>query len=118
MKRNFLNPIFLFIVLISSISFAQPVTTDALTFSQTSEGYATARAIAMGGALASLGADLSSLSYNPAGLAMYRNNEFVFVPQILSIKTNATYNGVNNSNAALAKFDATVGGVIHFGRHP
>lgn len=115
MKKKFFPLTTLFLILIGYTSVAQPVTTDALTFSQTREGFATARATAMGGAIASLGADISSLSYNPAGLAMYRNSEFVFVPQILSVRTNATYGGVNNINSALARFNASVGGVAYFG---
>ena len=35
----------------------------------------TARSMGMGGAFASLGADMASLSYNPAGVGMYQRNE-------------------------------------------
>ncbi len=37
-----------------------------------------ARATAMGGAFGSLGADVSSMSLNPAGMGMYRTSEMIF----------------------------------------
>lgn len=117
-KKSFILVLFLLVWTMntSSAQSVYPVSVDALTYSQTLEGFATARAAAMGGAMASLGGDISSLSYNPAGLAMYRNSEFVFTPQIHSIKTNATYQSVNNMNSSLARFNASVGGVVAFGR--
>lgn len=42
----------------------------------------TARTIAMGGAFASLGADLGSMAINPAGLGMFRHNEVSLTPMI------------------------------------
>lgn len=41
-----------------------------------STNLSTARSAALGGAFTSLGADLSSMHINPAGLGMYRNSEF------------------------------------------
>ena len=37
--------------------------------------FGTARAMALGGAFTSLGADMSAMSINPAGLGMYRRSE-------------------------------------------
>ena len=48
--------------------------TDLAQLSQT-HVFGTARVMGGGGAFASLGADLSSMSLNPAGLGMYRRNE-------------------------------------------
>lgn len=50
--------------------------TDALKFSQQEHTYMSARVAAMGGAFSSLGADISSMSINPAGLGMYRSSAF------------------------------------------
>lgn len=47
---------------------------DSYTFSQT-ELRGTARFMGMGGAFTALGADLSSLSQNPAGIGMYRGSD-------------------------------------------
>lgn len=44
--------------------------------------FGTARATGMGGAFVSLGADLTSMSLNPAGLGMYRSNEFSITPLV------------------------------------
>lgn len=49
--------------------------TDMVQYSQFTTNYGTARSTAMAGAFTSLGADLSSMSINPAGLGMYRSSE-------------------------------------------
>lgn len=63
---------------------------DLLRFSQYNWSYGTARSAAMGGAFSSLGADLSSMMLNPAGLGMYRRSEIGFSPSFtsLAIKNN------------------------------
>lgn len=48
---------------------------EAAKFSQTEHSFMSARVSAMGGAFTSLGADLSSMAINPAGLGMYRSSE-------------------------------------------
>ncbi len=51
--------------------------TDELPIlSSVNNGFGTARSIAMGSAYTSLGADLSSMGINPAGLGMYQSSEF------------------------------------------
>ncbi len=63
----------------------------------------TARSAAMGGAFTSLGADLSSLHINPAGLGMYRSSDFgiTFGPSMSSV-TNSMRgeNSVTDSRTA------------------
>ncbi len=54
---------------------------DLAQLSQT-HAFGTARAMGMGGAFVSLGADLASLSLNPAGLGMYRSNELSITPLV------------------------------------
>ena len=44
--------------------------------------FGTARAMGMGGAFTSLGADLTSMALNPAGLGMYRSSEFSLTPMV------------------------------------
>lgn len=51
--------------------------------------FGTARAMGMGGAFTSLGADLTSMALNPAGLGMYRSSEFSFTP-LVSVSHAAT----------------------------
>ena len=83
--------------------------TDMVQYSQFSTNYGTARSTAMAGAFTSLGADLSSMSINPAGLGMYRSSEvgITFGSNLASSKFSMPYGGnterkfsVNNLGAA------------------
>lgn len=78
----------IFLSLLASPLFAQNET-DVLRASQQFTG-GTARNIGMGGAFGALGADMSSLSLNPAGIGVYRRSEFTFTPSVISndAKTN------------------------------
>ena len=78
----------------------------------------TARSMALGGAFTSLGADLASMSINPAGLGMYRRNEIALTPMMTfqSSETPGTMsyakNGKNrfsmaNFGAALNAYEGT-----------
>lgn len=86
---------------------------DALRYSQPTIG-GTARSVAMGGAFGALGGDFSSLSGNPAGIAVYRKSEFTFTPEFYTSKTNARFNGTEvgekntNFNFSNLGFVATV----------
>ena len=63
---------------------------DLYRYSDQSFSFGTARSAAMGGAFSSLGADLSSMAINPAGLGMYRRSEIGFTLGYthLTTKTN------------------------------
>lgn len=63
---------------------------DALRFSWSVPG-GTARSQAIGGAMGSLGGDLSATFVNPAGLAFYKTGDFVFSPRFQFGKNKATY---------------------------
>lgn len=65
---------------------------DALRYSQIYFG-GTARNMSMAGATGSMGADLSSLSNNPAGLGLYNRSEVTFSPSIFEGGTESTYLG-------------------------
>jgi hypothetical protein len=68
----------LLLIILSGSAFAQEPA-DALRFSWTVPN-GTARNQAIGGAMGSLGGDLSATFVNPAGLAFYRTGDFVFTP--------------------------------------
>lgn len=55
---------------------------DMFILSQVNFGFGTARSMSMAGAFTSLGADLSAMGINPAGLGMYRSNDISFSPMI------------------------------------
>lgn len=86
--------------------------TDMIELSQTQFNFGTARAMAMAGAFTSLGADLSSMSINPAGLGMYRHNDISVTPMMsfARSKTNAPEYG-NNSRDRFSM--ANIGVVIN-----
>ena len=96
-KTNLMKRISLIIIavlsLISGIK-AQNVE-DALRYSQVFYG-GTARFMSMGGAFTALGADMSSLSQNPAGLGVFRSSEVTISPQLNNINTSAGFNGVTS----------------------
>lgn len=79
------------IVMTFSMTFAQSHI-DALRYSQHIIG-GTARYTAMGGAFGALGGDFSTLSHNPAGLAVYRGSEFTFTPEFYVDNTTTRYFG-------------------------
>lgn len=65
---------------------------DALRFSWATPG-GTARQQAIGGAMGSLGGDISASFSNPAGLAFYKTGDFVFTPIYQMGKTKGSYFG-------------------------
>ncbi|MEP7166345.1 MAG: hypothetical protein ABI741_16710, partial [Ferruginibacter sp.] len=79
--------LFLFI-LIHAKAFLQ-VPEDALRYSWYPQT-GTARNMAIGGAMGSLGGDISAIFVNPAGLGFYKTREFVFSPgfNLSNIKAN------------------------------
>lgn len=79
------------ILLITCSAFAQDLT-DALRYSNYHLS-GTARSAAMGNAFGALGGDFSSLSINPAGVAVYRSGEFTFTPSIGKTSIDGTYMG-------------------------
>lgn len=82
------------------------------------EATGTARSMGMGGAFTSLGADMSSFGYNPAGFGMYQRNE-ISVSLGLGVTTAKNYNGysgagnsatrfsINNAGASLKVYEGT-----------
>lgn len=86
----------LFATLINLVASAQN-DIDAMRYSQTM-AYGDARFMGMGGAFGSLGANVSCMNLNPAGIAMYKKGEFVFTPGVQFQGTNASSYGTNSSD--------------------
>jgi hypothetical protein len=78
---------------------------DALRYSQIFYN-GSARFNAMGGAFASLGAELSSINMNPAGVGMFRTMEMSFSPQL---QYNNTSTAFNNSMSKGYKYNFGIG---------
>lgn len=91
--------------LIIPIALAAQGPADALRYSQNINS-GTARFVSMGGAFGALGSDFTSLSYNPAGLGVYRTSEFTFTPSFYSRNDESKYNGsLANSSRTRFGFD-------------
>ena len=67
---------------------------DALRFSQTYSG-GTARTQALGGSSVALGAEMTSISGNPAGLGMYNRSEASITPGFTYSTNRTTVNGTS-----------------------
>ncbi len=87
--------IFLAILLMQQLNAQEPV--DALRYSMLGHG-GTARARAIGGAMTSLGGDISAAFINPAGLGLYKTGEFTFTPSLSFNNTSINY--LNNKSKA------------------
>ena len=83
----------IFILLISGLTFSTSYSqevSDAMRYSQDNLT-GTARFRAMGGAFGALGGDLSSLAVNPAGSAIFSNNQVGVTFSNQNIKNNSSY---------------------------
>ena len=69
----------LFLTLFISIKIVAQIPEDVLKYSFLPQN-GTARSLAIGGAMGSLGGDITATFVNPAGLGNYRTGEFVFTP--------------------------------------
>ena len=71
MKRYFLLPL----LALATAAQAQDSYTNERLFNNSGDVIGTARYVGMGGALGALGADISGISWNPAGIGLYRKND-------------------------------------------
>lgn len=69
---------------------------DAVRYAQDNLS-GTARFRAMGGAFGALGGDLSSININPAGSAVFSNNQIAVTLSSFNAKNNSNYFGTNTS---------------------
>lgn len=87
---------------------------DALRFSEKSYS-GSARLIGSGGAFGALGADFGALSINPAGVAIYRDDEFSFTPSLRVRRVNAAYEG-DQFNAFESGLSISGCGIVNVGK--
>lgn len=86
---------------------------DALRYSWNVQS-GTARIQAIGGAMGSLGGDITATFMNPAGLGFYRTGDVVFTPHYSFGKTKASYLGRREDTTA-NKFALGTSGVVFGG---
>lgn len=71
---------------------------DAFRYSSYSNT-GSSRFIGLSGAMGSIGGDLTSLNYNPAGLGIYKSSEYVFAPRYLYNSVESNYNGYTRTDS-------------------
>ncbi len=103
--------VFIFSLLTIFISFAYAQTdVDALRYS-TPSVQGTARNIAVGNTMGTIGAEISSLSTNPAGIAQFSSTEFSLSTAIAINRTKSNFLG-NTISDGKVKFQITNIGVV------
>jgi len=80
---------------------------DAMRYSQITFG-GTARFSAMAGSMGALGGDFSTLSFNPAGIGIYKKTELMISPAIFYQKTTSTF---NSRQAEDSKLNFNIGNI-------
>lgn len=88
---------------------------DAMRYSQLTFG-GTARFASMAGSMGALGGDISTLSFNPAGIAVFRKNELSITPSIFSQSTTSTFNNTQDAARKLNFNFGNIGIVASFDR--
>ena len=82
---------------------------DALRYA-TPDVQGTARNMALGNTMGTIGADITSISTNPAGIAKYSSTEFVLTPAISIAKSSSSFLG-NTTKDSKVKFQLTNFGI-------
>ena len=113
MRKIFL----LLICIVSTFTLFAQEPADALRFSwYTSSG--TARQQAVGGAMASLGGDITAAYVNPAGLGFYKTGDFVLTPGFNFLNNKSTYYGRTEKDKKNNFSFGTSGIVLGSGTNP
>src|SRR5579863_5792929 len=99
------------LVLYYQYSFAQ-LPEDALRLSSVTPS-GTARQQAIGGAMGSLGGEISCMFVNPAGLSMFRTNEVVISPGFRFSNNDAIFRGTGTPTNFSANFNLGTSGVVY-----
>jgi hypothetical protein len=84
--------IFLSTALLIAVNLQAQTDADALRYSGSSLS-GTSRFTSMSGAFSALGGDFTTLSFNPAGIGIYRTSEFTFTPSVFVGSTSAKFLG-------------------------
>jgi hypothetical protein len=93
-----MNRKILLVLALSTGTFVKAQTPeDALRYSYYTQN-GTARSMATGGAMTSLGGDLTSLFTNPAGLGFYKTGEYLITPGFVMNNNRNTFRGKENKN--------------------
>ncbi len=112
MKLRIVFAIMGLVLLATDKTFAQSYAEEALIISRMRPG-GSARIQGMGGVQTSLGGDISSAYYNPAGLGMYNRSEISFTPGYVISNSDASYLGNTTSASKTNLIVPNFGIVLH-----
>ena len=84
------------LIILFSVKLFGQGSDDACLFSQTYY-QGTAKAMGMGNALGAVGGDMTAVNINPAGMGIYRSNEFATTLNLMDNYQRSTYYGTANS---------------------
>lgn len=102
--------LFIFFGILMAFSANSQNETDALRYSYLNYN-GTARYAGLGGAMGALGADMSAISMNPAGMGRYSRSDFSFTGDLTFTQSKGAYDG-NTLNASKANFNVSNVGVV------
>ncbi len=92
-----MKKIYITLLLGFNILFIKAQTPDDALRTAWFTGNGTARNIATGGVMGSLGGDLTAANVNPAGLGLFKTNEFVMSPNFLFNNNKFNYRGTDTA---------------------
>jgi hypothetical protein len=102
---------FALIGLLSCFRLSAQLPEDALRTSWTTPS-GTAREQAIGGAMGSLGGEISAGFVNPAGLGLYKTNELVISPGLRFLSDKSNYLGTTTSASAATNYNMGTTGLV------
>lgn len=105
--KKFLLSLSVFICVFQSMS---QLPEDVLKYSYFPQ-HGSARNLAIGGAMGSLGGDINALFVNPAGLGLYKTREIVLSPGFMFNNNKADFRGTN-TKATKSGFDIGTSGFV------
>src|SRR5580765_5763572 len=102
---------FSLLCIIFSLQLSAQIPEDALRLSWIAPS-GTARQQAIGGAMGSLGGEITATFVNPAGIGMYKTNEVVFSPGFRFQKDKSDYLGANTTGTNKSNFNIGASGFV------
>lgn len=106
------KPALLFIMFYAFAASAQTYYEDALLYSRNTLS-GTARSVGAGGAFGSVGADIGSMSINPAGLGLFRSTDFSITPGLRLSYNKADFTNMLTTTSATNLYFAQAGIAWH-----
>lgn len=101
----------LFTLLFTGQQLIAQIPEDAIRMSWNAPS-GTARSQAIGGAMGSLGGDISALYVNPAGIGFYKTGEFVLSPGLTLLNGKSTFRGMPASVDGSTRFNLGTSGFV------